>query len=172
MAWRRSLAGAGVLLMTLTPALSAAAGQGAAGTESPQGLTLWMRDTRQWPGYAHAEKVRLDTATLRMRIGDTRALLPAVTGSAASSNVYLDVCVPVDAFEVKASPAWPTVEVDDSECIPYSAYIAPAGNSAEATPREPLRFRALMAGAFRFRYKIVAAGSPPVEGGFSIVVGR
>ena len=172
MAWRESLAGAGVLLMTLTAALPAAAGQGAAGAESPQGLTLWMRDTRQWPGYAHVEKVRLDTATLRMRIGDTRALLPAVTGLAASSNMYLDVCVPVDAFEVKASPVWPTVEVDDWDCIPYSAYIAPAGGSTEATPREPLRFRALMAGAFRFRYKIVAAGRLPVEGGFSIVVGR
>jgi hypothetical protein len=169
---RESLASVGTLLLVLATAFPYAAGQGATGAASSQGVAVWIRDTRQWPGYANAGMVRLDTATLRMRIGDTRGLLPVVTGSTESGNLYLDVCVPVDVFEVTASPAWPTVEVERWDCVPYSAYIPPAGGSAEAAPREPLRFRALTAGAYTFRYKVVTANSRPVEGEFSIVVGR
>jgi hypothetical protein len=85
--------------------------------------------------------------------------------------MYLDVCVPVDAFEVISSPAWPTVEVYDADCVPYSTYI-PAAGRAEAAPSQPLRFRALTAGTFRFEYKILAPDSPPIKGEFPVVVDR
>ena len=160
------------LLMILTAPLSGAARQGAAGSGSQQGVALWIRDTRQWPGYENAGMVRLDTAALRMRVGDKRTLWPMVTGSPPNSNVYLDVCVPAEEFEVTPSRVWSAVEVEHWDCNPYSAYIPPAAGSAQAAPREPLRVRALTAGAFKLRYKIVTGDGPPVEGAFSIAVDR
>src|SRR5262249_32747794 len=167
---RRLRAGAGHSLLILTLAVPGSAVLDAFGTSS-QELALWMRDARRRPGHADAGMVKLDeSARLPMRIRHTRALLPIVTGGTGRSNMYVDICVPVDAFEVVPSPAWPTVEVDRWDCVPYSTYIPAADGGVEAAPREPLRFRALSAGAFTFRYKIVAADSRPVQGEFSVLV--
>jgi hypothetical protein len=129
-----------------------------------------MRGTRQWPGYSDVEIVRVEAATLKMRIGDTRAFLPVVAGLSGTSNVYLDICIPVDALVVTESSAWTPPQVDDPECAPYSAYLPSVGTGGETAPREPLRFRALQAGAFSFRYRIVTAAGPPLTGEFSILL--
>ena len=168
---RRWAASLGICLVIVSVALPAAGTQGGGGT-APQGLALWLRDPPQRRGDARAGMLRLDeSATVQMRIRARRDLLPVVTGWTGSANMYVDICVP-DAFEVTASPAWPTVEIDDVDCVPYSTYIPVAEGATEASARQPLRVRALAEGSFRFPYKIVAADGVTVRGEFGVVVQR
>lgn len=145
------------------------AAPGAAGALAAD-LALWIRDTAQWPRYRHLDRVGLDeSVTLEMSVGDTRTLLPIMTGSAASSNSYVDLCVPVEEIEVPPSSTWAPADPERWDCARYSAYI-PGGPQSERSPAEPLRFRALAAGTFPFRYRIMTADAPPVEGEFRVVV--
>jgi hypothetical protein len=171
MARRRRAAGLGVCLVIVSVALPAAATQAIGRTTAP-GLTLWLRDPPQRRGDARAGMLRLDeSTTVQMRVRTRRDLFPVVTGWTGSANMYVDICVP-DAFEVSASPAWPTVEIDDIDCIPYSTYIPVAEGATEASARQPLRVRPLAEGTFRFPYKIVAADGVTVRGEFGVTVRR
>jgi hypothetical protein len=137
-----------------------------------RGLELWLHDTSQWPAHRDARRIKLDrSATLEMRVGDTRTLLPVVTGSTPRSNMYLDLCVPVEAFDVTYSPAWPAADPEQLDCARFSSYIPAAGRQPERSPVEPFRFRALAEGAFPVRYRIVTPDGAPVEGEFRMVVG-
>jgi hypothetical protein len=172
MARRHRAASLGSCLVIVSVALCDAATQGGAGTAS-HGLALWLRDTPRRSGDAKAGMLRLDeSATVQMRVETRRDLLPVVTGWTGRSNMYVDICVPVDAFEVVASPAWPTVEIEQVDCIPYSTYVPVAEGATEATARQPLRVRPLTAGTFRFPYRIVAADGVTVRGEFGVTVRR
>jgi hypothetical protein len=134
-------------------------------------LAVWIHDTSQWRRYRHLDRLKLDESVrLAMSVGDTRTLLPVVHGSTVSSNLYIDLCVPVDTFYVTETLAWRAVDPEEWDCARYSSYIPGGDGRSVRSPREPLHFRALAAGTFLFRYRIVTPETGVFEGAFQVVV--